>query len=184
MSVSFVSSLSGHVFVFAYVCVFFLSLSEYRPPRARKYVSWHCWGLSKTSTTVCAACLGVDLQLGRHNNYKCIWKPTALMLSIIAFSSKLHEKTWNHVFSFVLWDTLWQHWNSRNNLPGSSPGNRWLKCVCAYVYLRAGALFNCTWRGWYGCTVVRTAATQEFACFSQIPRTSSSGGAESLNVCD
>lgn len=58
------------------------------------------------SVCVWCVCMNIDLQLGRHNNYKCIWNPTALMLSIIAFSSKLQERAWNHVFSFVLWGQI------------------------------------------------------------------------------
>lgn len=137
-----------------------------------KYASY-CQRLSKTTTTVCV-CVDVDLQLGRHNNYKFIWNPTALMLSVIAFSSKLKENTWNRVLSCVLWDIFWQYWNSYNSLPGSSPASHWHKCV----FVRAGGSCDCTWRGWYGCTVVSTVASQEFACFFQIPQTSTSGGLE------
>lgn len=87
-------------FVKARVCLC-ACLFNYRPPMLRKYVPWYCQGLSKTSTAVCVCvCMGGDLQLGRHNNSMCIWMATPLMLSIIAFSSKLHENAQNRMFSF------------------------------------------------------------------------------------
>ena len=158
------------------ICVSVSLITGY--PLVRKYASWYCQGLSKTWATLCVVCvcMDVDLQLGRQNNYKCIWNPTALMLSVIAFSSKLQESAWNRVFSFVLWrnvvTALEKLQQSSRKLPVEITDLR--VCVCAFV--RAGVRFDCTWRGWCGCTVVSTVASQEFACFSQIPQTSTLGG--------
>lgn len=82
---------------------------------------------------MCVVCDERDLQLGRHNNYKCIWNPTALMLSIIAFSSKLQESAWNHVFFFVLWGQIVTALEQLQQSSRKLPWNSLTDCVCAWV---------------------------------------------------
>lgn len=97
---------------------------------------------SKASVTlyVCGVRMNLGLQLGRHNNYKCIWNPTALMLSIIAFSSKLQESAWNHVFFFVLWGQIVTALEQLQKCSRKLPWNSLTYCVCLRVC--AGVSFD------------------------------------------
>lgn len=124
--------------------------------------------VSKASTTPCVwwVCMNSGLQLGRDNNYKCIWNLTALML--IGFSSKLLEKKCL-CFYFIA---------ANCDSTGTVTAIFQEACleladllVFMCVFIHAAVSFNCTWRGWYGCIVISVLPSQDFLCFFWIPHT-------------
>lgn len=119
--------------------------------------------------------MDVDLQLGRRNNYKCIWNPTALMLSIIAFSSKLQESAWNHVFSFFFMEAHCDSTGTVTAIFQEAPLE--ITDLCAYVCVcLCVQAFHLTVHDVGGMVAQWLVLSQEFACSSQIPQTSTSGG--------
>lgn len=113
------------------------------------------------------------LQLGRDNNYKCVWNPTALML--IVFPSKIVCCFYSiaaNCDSTATVKAIFQE--------GCLELTDLLVFMC--VFIRGAVSFNWTWRGWYGCRVISVLASQALFMFLLNSTYNCQVEAEKLNV--